>query len=140
MSPKSPTASDQTSGDTNSVAAQLGNSKRAERPTSLAKRDTIVEISGNEKTKTRTTEAQSGTEAKSNMCQVQENVTKGEFGFSHLLKAEPLRCCYNIKGLSKTGSAGRVTFCPIKFIVETLESKGYVNNDLHSRRAVVQDV
>ena len=72
MSPKSPTNIKEPESEKDRLVQN--NSKKAERPTSLAKRDIIVEISGKEKTKTRTTECK---QDKPNMCQVQDNMAKG---------------------------------------------------------------
>ena len=79
MSPKSPTTIKEPVSDKEGCFVQPDNSKRAERPTSLAKRDIIVEISGKEKTKTRTAETKTseGKQDKLNMCQVQHNLGKG---------------------------------------------------------------
>ena len=74
MSPKSPTTN---KADTASES-QPETAEKAERPTSLAKRDMIVEISGNEKTKTRT--AVEGKQDRPNMCQVQDTMVKGMTG------------------------------------------------------------
>ena len=80
MSPKSPTATKEAPSDKESCPLQQDNAKRAERPTSLAKRDIIVEISGKEKTKTRTAETKTaeGKHDKLNMCQVHDNMAKGK--------------------------------------------------------------
>ena len=76
MSPKSPTNKEE--------ETQPETAKKVERPTSLAKRDMIVEISGNEKTKTRT--AGEGKQDKPNMCQVQvqESMVKGTDYADHI--------------------------------------------------------
>ena len=77
MSPKSPTTNKEDTEGRDTIQCESVKSKE-DRPTSLTKRDIVVEISGNEKTTVKTVEE---FHEKSNMCKVHDNYKKGRNTF-----------------------------------------------------------